>query len=256
MRFASIGSGSKGNATLVESSGTCLMIDCGFSTKEVEKRMLKLSINPEDISAILVTHEHGDHVQGVARFSRKYNTPVWMTQGTYNRCRQRDDYPHLTIFSSHEQFDIQSLTIKPFPVPHDAAEPVQFVFSDADHQLGILTDTGTITPHIVEMLTGLDALILEGNYDHNMLMNGPYPQSLKARVSGRTGHLCNDQAAGLLKKINCENLQHLVAVHMSEKNNAHEHVMHAFSGAMGCSSDWIRLASQNEGFHWLEIVKS
>ena len=255
MRFASIGSGSKGNATLVESNDTCIMVDCGFSTKEVEKRLLNFVIKPEDISAILVTHEHADHVQGVARFSRKYATPVWMTQGTYNRCRQRDDYPHISIFSSHDQFDIEDLTINPFPVPHDAAEPVQFVFSGDQYRLGLLTDTGSITPHIVEMLSGLDALILEGNYDLGMLMNGPYPQSLKSRVSGAMGHLCNDQAADLLKKINCDKLQHLVAVHMSEKNNANEHVVDAFSDALGCSVDWIKLASQQHGFNWLEIAE-
>jgi len=253
MRFASIGSGSKGNATLVESNETCLMIDCGFSTKEVEKRLARLAMSAEDIDAILVTHEHSDHVQGVARFSRKYSTPVWMTQGTYHHCRQRDDYPNLNIFNSHTPFEIESLTIKPFPVPHDAVEPVQFVFSDQLHHLGVLTDTGTITPHIVDMLSELDALVLEGNYDHEMLMNGPYSRQLKARVASRTGHLSNDQAAGLLKKINSENLQHLVAVHMSEKNNCDEHVIHAFSSALDCANEWIQLASQDEGFHWLEI---
>lgn len=253
MRFASIGSGSKGNATLVSSNDTCLMIDCGFSTKEVEKRLLRLNIQPEDISAILVTHEHADHVQGVARFSRKYNTPVWMTQGTYNHCRQRENYQNLCVFSSHEPFEIESLTINPFPVPHDAVEPVQFVFSNTTHQLGLLTDTGSITPHIVDMLSDLDALILEGNYDHDMLMNGPYSRQLKARVASRTGHLSNDQAAELLSKINCDNLQHLVAVHLSEKNNASQHVLHAFSSALDCPADWIKLASQDQGFHWLEV---
>lgn len=255
MRFASIGSGSKGNATLISSHDTCLMIDCGFSTKEAEKRLARLDVRPEDISAIVVTHEHADHVQGVARFSRKYNTPVWMTQGTYNHCRQREDYQNLSVFSSHETFEIDAFAVKPFPVPHDAVEPVQFVFSNTGHQLGVLTDTGSITPHIIDMLSDLDALVLEGNYDHDMLMNGPYPRQLKARVASRTGHLSNDQSADLLGKINCDNLQHLVAVHMSEKNNTDQHVLDAFSKAIDCTQDWLKLATQDQGFDWLELEK-
>jgi len=256
MRFASLGSGSKGNATLVESGDTCVMIDCGFSTREVEKRLLRLEKLPQDINAILVTHEHGDHVRGVARLSRKYNIPVWMTAGTHTHCRTRDEYLELSIFSSHKPFAIDSLEILPFPVPHDAREPVQFVFSDGKKRLGILTDTGSITPHITLMLDNLDALLLEGNHDHDMLMNGSYSQQLKRRVSGRNGHLSNDQSAELLRNIDCSHLQHIVAAHLSEKNNHPEKVLSSFSEALNCDAANITLACQEKGFEWKTIVNT
>lgn len=255
LRFASLGSGSKGNATLVESGDTCVLIDCGFSTREVEKRLPRLGKTPEDIDAILVTHEHGDHVRGVARLSRKYQVPVWMTAGTYTHCKQREDYPHISVFSSHQCFDINGLQVHPFPVPHDAREPVQFVFSSGELRLGILTDTGSITPHIKKMLDGLDALLLEGNHDMDMLMNGSYSPSLKKRVSGRTGHLSNTQAAQLLEGIDCSKLQHIVAAHLSEKNNHPNIVIETFARAINCSQQSIQLADQEGGFDW-KVLKT
>jgi phosphoribosyl 1,2-cyclic phosphodiesterase len=248
-----LGSGSKGNATVVESDDTCVLVDCGFSTREVEKRLQRLQKTPQELTAILVTHEHSDHVQGVARLSRKYKLPVWMTAGTYSRCRQRDEYPFISVFSSHQVFSIDALEIHPFPVPHDAREPVQFVFSDGSQRLGVLTDTGCITAHIRQMLDGVDALLLEGNHDLDMLMNGSYPQQLKQRVAGRTGHLSNEQAAGLLRSIDCDHLQHIVAAHLSEKNNHPDKVLESFSSALNCSEDWVELADQETGFDWKVI---
>lgn len=256
MRFASLGSGSKGNATLIESGETCLMVDCGFSTREVEKRLLRLDKKPQDITAILVTHEHGDHVRGVARFSRKYQIPVWMTAGTHAHCRSREEYLHLSVFNSHQSFLINTIEVSPFPVPHDAREPVQFVFSDGTRRLGILTDTGSITPHIKRMLDGLDALLLEGNHDHEMLMNGSYSRQLKLRVSGRNGHLSNDQSAELLRNIDCSKLQHIVAAHLSEKNNHPDKVLASFSSALDCTVDRIALACQEKGFDWKPLLSS
>lgn len=254
LRFASIGSGSKGNATLVQYGTTCIMIDCGFSTREVEKRLARLDIGGEHLDAILVTHEHGDHVRGVARLSRKYGIPVWMTHGTHAQCRQREEYPHLKLFSSHKTFAVEELHIQPFPVPHDAREPVQFVISNGEHRLGILTDTGSITTHIKTMLSGVDALMLEGNHDLDMLMNGQYSQSLKQRVSSHKGHLSNAQSAELLSSIDCSNLQHLVAVHLSEANNHPEKVQQTFSQALGGADDLLTMACQEQGFDWIELA--
>ena len=253
MQFASLGSGSKGNATLVESGKTCILIDCGFSTKEIEKRIQQHGRQVGDIHSILVTHEHADHIGGVARLSRKYRIPVMMTSGTWNQCRLKHDITDLHLISSHETFHLDDLEINPFPVPHDAREPVQFVFSDGQFRLGLLTDTGSITPHIQDMLTRVDALILEGNYDHKMLMNGEYPAQLKQRVSGRTGHLSNEQAADLLDSLDCSGLQHIVAAHMSEKNNHPSLVSASFSAALGCHDDWIIQAGQSSGTEWLSL---
>ncbi len=254
LRFASIGSGSKGNATLVQWGATCVMIDCGFSTREVEKRLARLAISAEHLDAILVTHEHGDHVRGVARLSRKYRIPVWMTHGTHSKCSPREDYPYLKLFNSHKAFTVDELQIQPFPVPHDAREPVQFVISNGAHRLGLLTDTGSITAHIKSMLTGVDALMLEGNHDLDMLMNGRYSPSLKRRVSSHQGHLSNDQSVELLGSIDCSHLQHLVAMHLSEANNHPDKVQQSFSSAFDGAEDVLKLACQEQGFDWIELA--
>jgi phosphoribosyl 1,2-cyclic phosphodiesterase len=249
MRFASLGSGSHGNATLVEVDTTCLMIDCGFSCKETEKRLQQLGVTPDSIDAILVTHEHSDHISGVARYSRRYGTPVWMTPGT-EAMHQGGEVAELNFFSSHQPFRIGNIDIQPFPVPHDAREPCQFVFSDGQRRLGLLTDTGSITRHMVEALEGLDALILEFNHDPDMLAEGPYPPGLKARVGGDFGHLSNGQAADLLGRLDLRHLKLLVAAHLSEKNNhpdlAREHVENALNG---WNTD-IHIADQLVGIPW------
>lgn len=253
MRFASLGSGSHGNATLVEAGGTRLMIDCGFSCKETEKRLQQLEVTPDGIDAILVTHEHSDHIAGVARYSRRHGTPVWMTPGT-EAVHQGGDVAKMNLFSSHQPFRIGEITIQPFPVPHDAREPCQFVFSDGRHRLGLLTDTGSITRHMVEALEGLDALILEFNHDPDMLADGPYPPGLKARVGGDFGHLSNGQAADLLGRLDLRRLKLLVAAHLSEKNNhpdlAREHV----EAVLGGQHTVVHIADQLAGVPWKNLL--
>ncbi len=253
MRFASLGSGSHGNATLVEAGATRLMIDCGFSCKETEKRLQRLDIAPHSIDAILVTHEHGDHISGVARYSRRFGTPVWMTSGT-DAVHQGGQVAELNAFNSHQPFRIGDIEIQPFPVPHDAREPCQFVFSDGRRRLGLLTDVGSITSHMVEALDGLDALILEFNHDPDMLAAGPYPPSLKARVGGDFGHLSNQQAAELLGRIDLCQLQLLVAAHLSEKNNCPDLAREYVEGALeGFDAD-IHIADQSVGIPWKTLV--
>ncbi len=252
MRFASLGSGSRGNATVVEAGATRLMIDCGFSCAETEKRLDRLEIEPESIDAILVTHEHSDHIAGVARFSRRFGTEVWMTHGT-ELMHQGGELAALRCFSSHQSFRIGDITVDPFPVPHDAREPCQFVFSRGESRLGLLTDAGSITRHMVEALDGLDALILEFNHDPQMLAEGPYPPSLKARVGGDYGHLSNSQAASLLEKLDLGRLKLLVAAHLSEKNNhpdlAHEHLSRVLDG----HGTAFHIAGQSDGTGWNSV---
>lgn len=252
MRFSSLGSGSRGNATLVEQGDTLLMIDCGFSTVEVERRLERLEKTAAQITAILVTHEHSDHIAGVARLARKYDIPVWMTAGT---CRMHKDgeIPRLKQFNSHAAFSIDAIDVFPFPVPHDACEPCQFVFSNGKSRLGVLTDTGSLTEHIVRSLADCDGLLLECNHDPQMLANGPYPASLKARVGGRLGHLNNQQAADLLAQLDVERLQHLVVAHISDKNNTPDLARRALVDATGIDADGIHVADQDAGFCWREI---
>jgi len=252
MRFASLGSGSRGNATLIEQGNSCLLVDCGFSVVQLERRLARLGKSLDDLSAVLITHEHGDHIRGVTALARKTSLPVWMTPGTASK-HAGGTIPSLKSLNSHTPFSIGELEVQPFPVPHDAKEPVQFVFSNGQHRLGLLTDVGHITPHIELMLDGCDAMLLECNHDRQMLAESAYPEHLKRRISSDYGHLSNDQSAGLLEKVDCSRLQHVVAAHLSEKNNAPEQVVGALSTVLDCTPDWIGICDQEEGLAWRDI---
>ena len=257
IRFASLGSGSKGNATIVESgikdSDTRILLDCGFSTKEVELRLAKHQRCASTIDAIVITHEHSDHINGVGRLARKYNIPVWLTAGTWHKCRD-SNFPDTHFIDSHNDFEIEDLCLHPFPVPHDAREPCQFVFSDGKSRLGIATDLGSITPHVISKLNHVDGLLLECNYDGEMLHNGFYPQKLKDRVAGNKGHLDNKQATQLLHSINVDKLKHVIGMHVSEKNNTIELAEAALCQGMSCEKDEISIACQVDGFAWRELA--
>lgn len=252
MRFASLGSGSRGNATLVEAGSTLVMIDCGFSCRETERRLSRLGRTAADLSALLVTHEHGDHVRGIPLLARKYDLPVWITRGTKRMLRDTA-IPHLQYFDGHADFRLGELLVRPFTVPHDAQEPCQFVFEFQALRLGVLTDTGRMTPHIIECLDGCDALLLECNHDAGMLAAGPYSAALKQRVGGPLGHLSNAQAGSLLARLDSSRLQHLVAAHLSDKNNRPELAQAALAKVMDCETDWIGIAGQETGLDWRTI---
>ncbi|MDD2684704.1 MAG: MBL fold metallo-hydrolase [Gallionella sp.] len=254
MRFASLGSGSEGNALLVEVGDTRLLMDCGFGLQDTVGRLARCGLAPEQLDGIVVTHEHGDHIGGVARLARKYAIPVWLTHGTLRT--QPDAFSQGLVINeidSHCSFALGDIEVHPYPVPHDAAEPVQFVFGDGARRLGVLTDSGCGTPHIEQMLNGCQALVLECNHDVDLLMNGPYPASLKHRVGGRLGHLSNMQAAEILARLDTGALQHLVAAHLSSKNNTQELALAALSAALGCEAEWLGVAVQQEGFAWREL---
>lgn len=249
LQFSSLGSGSRGNCTLIEADGTAILVDCGFSMRETEKRLQRLSREVSQLSAILVTHEHGDHVRGVASLAKKHGIPVWSSRGTA-KAAKLDELTQWNCIDIHRQFVIDSIQIQPIPVPHDAREPCQFVFSDGDWRIGILTDTGSITPYIEEQYSGCDAFILEANHDEEMLANGSYPPSLKQRVGGDYGHLNNSQAKDLLTRVDISRLQYLVASHISEKNNTVALARDKMSEALDTDASWIEVASQDEGLDW------
>jgi phosphoribosyl 1,2-cyclic phosphodiesterase len=253
MRFAFLGSGSEGNALLVQSGRTTLMLDCGFSVSETQARLERLGLQAEQLAGILVTHEHGDHIGGVARLARKFELPVWMTHGTL--LMQRDAFCDVgvTEINPHHAYTIGDVEVRPFLVPHDAREPVQYVFSDGARRLGVLTDTGHVTPHIVEMLSGCQALVLECNHDEEMLRTGRYPPSLKQRVGGHFGHLSNRQAAEFLAMLDKAGLQHIVAAHLSAQNNLPELAIKALTGVLQGAEQTIKVATQATGLDWLEI---
>lgn len=187
---------------------------------------------------------------GVARFARKFNTPVWLTYGTLQASAERlQGVDAMQVFECHTRFAIGAIEIEPYTVPHDAREPSQFVFGDGAVRLGLLTDAGSLTSHMRTVLSGLDAIVLECNHDSEMLKNSSYPEKLKQRIGGRLGHLSNDCAEELLAGLDCSRLKHVIAAHLSQKNNRPE----LASAALACEADWIGVADQNCGFDWREL---
>jgi phosphoribosyl 1,2-cyclic phosphodiesterase len=252
MRFGSLGSGSEGNGLVVEAGATRVLMDCGFGLADSVARLARLGLQPADLAGIVVTHEHSDHIGGVGRLARKHRLPVWLTAGTLAMAQDLDGVA-VQVIDSHAAFAVDGLEIQPFPVPHDAREPVQFVFGDGDRTLGVLTDVGCSTPHIEAMLEGVDALMLECNHDAAMLENGPYPISLKRRVGGRFGHLENAQSAALLGKLKHDKLQCVMAAHVSRKNNTAELAQRALAQVLDCADEDVRVACQTTGFDWIRI---
>jgi phosphoribosyl 1,2-cyclic phosphodiesterase len=254
MRFALLGSGSEGNALVVQVGQSRVLLDCGFSLSETQSRLARLGLQAGQLHGIVVTHEHGDHISGVARLARKFNLPVWLTHGTLRAQNASFAGVTATEINPHLAFSVGDVLVQPYPVPHDAAEPVQYVFSDGARRLGVLTDAGSATPHIEATLSGCHALVLECNHDSRMLAEGDYPYSLKQRVGGRYGHLNNDDAAALLGRLDNSRLQHIVAAHLSRKNNEAELAVSALCSVLGCAPDQVGVATQEQGLDWREIA--
>ena len=252
MRFASLGSGSRGNATLIEKKSTRILIDCGFGVKDTRGRLERLGLSLDDLDGVLVTHEHGDHIGGVGRVARACGVPVYCSHGTYLTGRL-GEVPDLRLISSHKKFAIGDLEIEPVPVPHDAKEPIQYVVGDGDTRLGVLTDLGSITPHIRQCYARCEGLILETNHDPQMLQQGPYPPKLKRRVGGAYGHLSNGQAQALLQELQHDKLQHVIAAHISDKNNTDYLAKESLSRVLGCSAEDVPSIDQEEGLHWVSL---
>ncbi|MFN4263405.1 MAG: MBL fold metallo-hydrolase [Thioalkalivibrionaceae bacterium] len=253
LRFSAIGSGSNGNGVLVEAGATRVLIDCGFTVQETIRRLLRLGVEAESLDAIVITHEHQDHIGSSPAFARRFGTPVHLTAGT--RLAARDArFPTVNEIADGIKFAIGELEFTPFTVPHDAREPVQFVISDGAARLGLLTDAGHITPYIEQTLTNVDALLLECNHDPDLLATGPYPPSLKRRVGGGHGHLPNHAAATLLGRINFRRLQHCVGMHLSEKNNQPQLARAALATGLGCEARDAELACQHHGIDWRTVT--
>lgn len=252
MRFTSLGSGSKGNSTVVESDTACVMVDCGFGLRNACTRLERIGKSPEDLTAIIVTHEHSDHWKGIGALSAKYNIPVYLSAGSLKAKEIQSGEALFNCIDSHKDFYVGDICIKPVPVPHDAREPIQYILSNGKVQLGILTDLGHFTPHVVSSYSKCDALLLECNYDDDMLLDGPYPRFLKDRVSGMFGHLSNRQAADLLLALDLSRLKTLVIGHISAKNNDVSLIKAAIEPL--CGEDIVlSFADQESGSPWMEI---
>lgn len=255
LKVAAIGSGSSGNATIVQSSRTTLLLDCGFTAKETIARMAALGISPSEIDGILISHEHGDHVKGVGPLSRKFGLPVWLTHGTYHRLRD-NRFSEIHVFNAHEKFCIGDMNIDPFPTPHDAAESCQYVFEHNQVRFACATDLGICTPHVYEKIKDANALLIECNYDSDMLRTGPYPASLQARIRSDFGHLGNDQAAGIVKRLDHAGLQHILLGHLSEQNNSDAVAAKSIMDVVERSPERVKVLHQHMQSPWFSVEAS
>lgn len=253
IRFAALGSGSRGNAMAVQSGKTTLLIDCGFGPRELARRLGMAGLEAGRIDGILVTHEHSDHIGGAAACSRCFDIPLYMTHGTRVAGLRKADDLEVHIIDGHQAFALGDFEVCPFPVPHDAREPVQFTLGDGQRRFGMLTDIGVATAHVIEMLGACDALVLECNHDAAMLAGGSYPHALKQRIAGHFGHLENSAAAQLLGQLDIARLQHVVAAHLSEQNNTPALAAAALATVLDCAPSWIGVAEQDNVGEWRMI---
>lgn len=254
MRFKSLGSGSSGNSALVQAIGSdpCnVLIDCGFGIRQMAQRLEKSGVQPGQLDAIFITHEHGDHTGCVQALSSQYNIPVWMSAGTATAMGFINDSGLLHLAADGDVIAIKGLQFNPFTVPHDAREPLQLTCTDGAAKLGVLTDLGHATAHVLEQLQGCHALLLECNHDADLLAASVYPLFLKQRIGGQYGHLANAQASGIAGAVLHSGLKHVVAAHLSQQNNLPELVKNTLAQALSCNCDEIIIASQNDGCPWL-----
>lgn len=256
MRFSVLGSGSKGNCTLVESGSTRLLIDNGFSGKEILARLAGLGVAPETLTAIVVTHEHDDHIKGIGVLARRLHLPVYANAATHRAAERRvGNLPSRHEFGVGEAFVLGDLQIHPFSVSHDTVDPVGFVVSDGASSLGYCTDTGKITQLIKYHLQKCQALVLEANHDVQMLQEGPYPLPLKQRVLSSRGHLANGDSVELAACLAADRLQLLVLAHLSEMNNHPDLVLQEVGRRLlGFGTLEVLLASQWQAGPLREIL--
>ncbi|MDG2252866.1 MAG: MBL fold metallo-hydrolase [Methylophilaceae bacterium] len=256
MRFCSLGSGSSGNSFIVQDDETTLLIDCGFGLNETVSRLERYGISPDQLNAILLTHEHEDHIKGAFSFANKYKVPIYLSHGTFKMCKKKinNNYDiHFNIINGTQSFMINGIEVTPIPVPHDAREPFQFMFVSKFKSIAIITDLGFITNHLINTLKEIKGLVLEFNHDKKMLIDSDYPQSLKDRVSGMYGHLENMESIKLLKAINYNGIKWIAAAHLSKKNNDENLVRGLISDATSKEKELIKVIDQIKGIDWLNV---
>jgi len=259
LRFKNLGSGSTGNATLVQASGirtARLLVDCGLGLKQLALRLAEaVPSEAAPVDAIFITHEHSDHIGCTRQFAQRHRIPVWMSRGTYEALGSPDFDGLLNIAADGQAIDLGELQFTPFTVPHDAREPLQLSCTDGNAKLGVLTDLGHATAHVLTHLAGCHALLLECNHDTDLLAQSSYPAFLKKRVGGHYGHLSNAAAAAVSEAIAHAGLKHVVAAHLSAQNNSPSLALQALlsNAARLWGGPELSVAHPTEGTHWIQV---
>jgi len=249
MKICSLASGSKGNCLFIETGGVRLLIDAGLSLKEITTRLTDSALDPESIHAVLVTHEHIDHIRSAGSFARRYKVPVLISYATRQAAERYLQKTQLVEFETGYSFSFRNIMIDPFPVSHDCCDPVGFVLESREGRTGSATDLGIVTRLVREKLKGCRALNLESNHDPEMLLNGPYPWNLKQRIKSRHGHLSNQESLELLHDLAHDGLEALVMAHLSEVNNHPDKVVEtttAFLRDQNCCAPRIVIGEQHQ----------
>ena len=258
LRFRSLGSGSSGNATVVEGRSGAqvrrLLVDCGFGIRQLQERLANAELALDQIDAVFITHEHSDHVGCAHALALRQRIPVWMSRGTHAALGAPDFDGLLRLASDGAPIDLDCFEARPFTVPHDAREPLQLRCSDGTAHLGVLTDLGHATAHVLEQLAGCHALLLEANHDPHMLADSRYPPFLKRRVGGPHGHLANEAAADILRALRHPGLLQVVAAHLSAQNNHPDLVRPLLASALDWSPQAIGIADPRHGTQWRTVA--
>jgi len=257
MRFSVLASGSSGNAYYVETEQACILVDAGISCREIERRLELVGVKAKKLDALIITHEHTDHIKGAGPLARRFDLPVYLNKKTFENGRKAlGNLSRPVIFQTGQTMNINDLCVETFTKCHDASDPFGLVISSNGTRIGLSTDLGKSTGLVEDRLKGCDALILEFNYDQEMLEQGPYPLAIKRRIKGSEGHLSNKQAGDLLRVISKENLKYVVLAHLSETNNqpdkAHREAEEVL-GRCGLTEANILIGKQDEPGPMIEV---
>lgn len=242
--LCTLASGSKGNAIYISDGCTRLLVDAGVSAREIERRMGQRGLAPGELDGLLVSHEHSDHIRGVSVLSRRYKLPVYLTKGTRLAAGRLGELYDTRVFECGTGFQVNSLSIHPFSISHDARDPAGFAVASNGRRIGIATDLGRASAMVAHHLSACELIVLEANHDERMLEQGPYPWYLKQRIRSRSGHLSNLESKNLLAHIHHADLQYVVLAHLSETNNTPEKALADVTPAIADSRTKIIVASQ------------
>lgn len=255
LQFKSLGSGSTGNATLVKAhhpgGATHLLVDCGLGIKPLDERLALAGLSASELDGIFITHEHADHIGCARALALRERLPVWMSRGTHAALQSPDFDGLLHIASDGTAIDLNGLQLMPFTVPHDAREPLQLVCSHGAAKLGLVTDLGHCSAHVMQHLSGCTSALLEFNHDSDLLAQSAYPAFLRQRIGGAYGHLSNDAAAAMVQRLLAQGLQRLAAAHLSRQNNRPELVQQSLQTLPGITALEVHIADEIEGTPWL-----